>query len=311
MPRLDPRVYRRDDADEHALVRFQMIADDLQRARLVPLARQRDIEAAGLQLEQAGQQLFVGDVGTVGGIPIAARAGVHPDPPALLRGEARQREVVQVDEAVEEVPGGVDLHREAAFGEVDLHRMRAPLQAPADLELVLAKEVVNELLARIARDPVGRIHEAQRGRRDDRLLHRNRRVALRHFEEAVRGASKSKGPVRQPRHAPDMSRREGDLEAVGHRVRHPVHGMGPEVVVLPLLAIGDDGRPRCLEPLHGVPHGGLVERVQARILGALSGEGLDELRRSRDAANRLGGNRHRALGNTVTVVLSETYGDNP
>ncbi len=34
---------------------------------------------------------------------------------ALFRGEARQREIVQVDEAVEEIAGGVDLDRGATF----------------------------------------------------------------------------------------------------------------------------------------------------------------------------------------------------
>ena len=107
---------------------------------------------------------------------------------ALLGGEARQRQVVQVDEAVEQVPGRVDLHRQPPLGEVDLHLVRALLQAAAHLGLVLAQQVVDELLARVAGDPFGRIHEAQRRRRDDRLLHRHVRVALRDVEVAVRVA---------------------------------------------------------------------------------------------------------------------------
>ena len=264
----------------------------------VPLAGQRDVEVAGLQLEQAGQQLRVVDVGAVRGIAVAARAGVHADPLRAPSAEKRDSaRLLRSMKLLSRCPEGSTFIDEAAFGEVDLHRVRALLQAAADLGLVLAQQVVDELLARIARDPVGRIHEAQRRGRDDRLLHRHRRVALRDLEEAVGVAPVAKRAVRQPRHAPDVPRREGNLEAVGRRVRQPVHGVGPEVVVLPLLAVGDDGRARRLEPLHGVADRRLVERVEARIVGALSGEGLDELRRSRDAADRLGG---------IVIARSET-----
>ena len=51
------------------------------------------------------------------------------------------------------VPGGVDLDRQPPFREVDLHLVRALSQAAADLGLVLAQQVVDELLARIAGDP--------------------------------------------------------------------------------------------------------------------------------------------------------------
>ena len=67
------------DADEDALIRLQVLADDLQDARAVPLAGQRDVEIADLQLEQAGQQLGVVDVGAVRRVAVAAGAGVHAD----------------------------------------------------------------------------------------------------------------------------------------------------------------------------------------------------------------------------------------
>ena len=41
-------------------------------------------------------------------------------------GEARQREIVQVDEAVEEMPGGIDLYRQPSFREVDLYFVTRP-----------------------------------------------------------------------------------------------------------------------------------------------------------------------------------------
>ena len=44
--RLDARIDRRDDADEDALVRLHVLPDDLQHARAVGLAGERDVEVA-------------------------------------------------------------------------------------------------------------------------------------------------------------------------------------------------------------------------------------------------------------------------
>jgi hypothetical protein len=90
-----------------------------------------------LSLEEAGQQLGVVDVGAVGGVAVAARAGVDADAPAVLGREAREGEVVQVDEAVEQLAAGVNLDGQPPLGEVDLHLVGALAQATADLRLVL------------------------------------------------------------------------------------------------------------------------------------------------------------------------------
>ena len=137
------------------------------------------------------------------------------------------------------------------------------LQAAADLGLVLVQQVVDELLAGVAGDLVGRVHEAQGRGRDDRLLHRHVGVAQGHVQVAVRVPLVAERAGRQPRHPAGVAGRERDLEAVRGRVRQPVHAVGPEVVVLPLLAVGDDRRAGGLEPLDGVPDRLLVERVQA------------------------------------------------
>ena len=49
-------------------------------------------------------------------------------------------------------PRGIDLDRQPPLGEVDLDRVRALPQAAADLGLVLVQQVVDELLAGIARE---------------------------------------------------------------------------------------------------------------------------------------------------------------
>ena len=82
-------------------------------------------------------------------------------------------------------PGGVDLDRQPTLREVDLDLVGALLQAAADLGFVLVQQVVDELLARVAGNLVGRIHEAQRRGRDDRLLHRHVGVAQGHVQVAV------------------------------------------------------------------------------------------------------------------------------
>ena len=55
--------------------------------------------------------------------------------------EAYESQVVQVDEFAQQLTAGVELHDQAALGEVDLHRVRPFGQAAADLALeVVAQE---------------------------------------------------------------------------------------------------------------------------------------------------------------------------
>ena len=61
----------------------------------------------------------------------------------------------------------------------------------------------------------------------------------------------------------------GILKPSGAVLGKPVNAVGPEVVILPLLAVGDDGRAGRFEPLDGVADGVVVERVEARIVAAL------------------------------------------
>src|SRR3984893_2478317 len=144
---LDARSDRRDYSDEDPLIRLQVFAYDFQDVLAVPLTSKRDVEISRLQAKQAGQQLCIVDVGAVRRIKIISRAGVDTDAPALLWREPRQREVVQVNEAVEKISGRVDLHGQPSFGEVDLNLVRTLFQAAPNLGFMLAQEIVNELLA--------------------------------------------------------------------------------------------------------------------------------------------------------------------
>src|SRR5581483_10329107 len=111
---------------------------------------------------QPRQQPRVVHVSAVRRAAVAARAGVHPEALNIRADEARQSKIVEMDEAAQELPRRVQLQRHAALGEIDLHAVRAAAQAAPDLGLVLADEVGDELLARIARELLARIHEAQR-----------------------------------------------------------------------------------------------------------------------------------------------------
>ena len=192
-----------------------MRPDDLQDAHPVGFARQRDVEIVGLQLEQARQEFGVVDVRAMSGIAIAARTGVDADAPAVRGREARKREVVQIDEAVEELARRIDLHRQPSFGEVDLDDMGAFLETAADLGLVLAQEIVEKGVARVALDAVGRIHQAQRGGRYDGLLHRDVGVTSRIVQEAVRVAAITERSGGEPGHATRVTGCERNPEAVG------------------------------------------------------------------------------------------------
>ena len=128
------------------------------------LARQRDIEIADLQFEQTGEQLFIRHIGAVSGIAIAARAGMNAQAQTIRRGKAAQRNVVEIDEAREQLAARINLHRKAAFGEIDLHTMRTLLQTTTYFRLVLAQQIIDELLPRIVRKAFRWIHQAQCGR---------------------------------------------------------------------------------------------------------------------------------------------------
>ena len=56
-----------------------------------------------------------------------------------------KREIVQIDEAVQQLAGRIDLDRQPSFREVDLHLVRTLLQAAANLGLVLVQQIVDEL----------------------------------------------------------------------------------------------------------------------------------------------------------------------
>ena len=111
---------------------------------------------------------------------------MDPDAPTLIWGEAREGEIVQVNEAVKEMARGIDLHGQPSFGEVHLNLVRALFQAASDLGFMLAQKIVDELLARIIRNALGWVHQTQGRRRYHRLLDRHVCIAHGDIQVTVR-----------------------------------------------------------------------------------------------------------------------------
>jgi hypothetical protein len=124
---------------------------------------------------------------------------VDAEPLPLLRREALEDTVVELDEAAEELSGGIELEREPRFGEVDLDLVRAALEAASDVCLGLAEQIVDERLPRIALDPVLRVEKAERGGRDDSLFEGPGRGALTLLEVCLRIGPVAERPARQLR----------------------------------------------------------------------------------------------------------------
>src|SRR5262245_38814931 len=66
-----------------------------------------------------------------------------------------------------------------------------------------------------------------------------------------------------------------------------MNAIGPEVVILSLFAVGDDRRPRRLEPLDRVPGSVRIEGFERRV-GVTCGERFEQPRGPGNAADRLG-----------------------
>src|SRR5688572_12817649 len=98
-----------------------------------------------------------------------------------------------------------------------------------------------------------------------------------------------------------MPRRKRNLEAIGGHVRQTVHAIGPEVVILPLLAIADDRRAGRLETDHSVPDSVFVQRLERWIKPIYLSYRVDKFARSGNAANRLCWNCHRHALQTLTT----------
>ena len=66
--------------------------------------------------------------------------------------------------------GWIEFYCQPPFREIDLNFVRAFFETSANLHLMLAEQIIDEFLARVSWNIFCRIHQAERRRRDDRLL---------------------------------------------------------------------------------------------------------------------------------------------
>src|ERR1700732_110289 len=204
------------------------------------------------------------------------------------------------------MPRGIDLYRPLSFREVDLHPVRALFQAAPYLNFMLAQQVIDELLARIIWNARGWVHQAQGRGRYHRLLHRYVRVADSDIKITICAALIAKRIAREPRQSARMTVCEEDSESVGGRVRKTMHTVRREIVITPLFAVGNNRRARGLKPLNRISNGLFVERSEAGILTLAPRDSLDQINRSWDTADWLGGYRDsRRLGHIYRLAQSQ------
>ena len=77
---------------------------------------------------------------------VCARASVYPNSLSLFGRKTFQEQIVQVDEAIQEAPSGVQLDLQPPFREIYLHDVCPLLQATADLALLLKQERIEVFL---------------------------------------------------------------------------------------------------------------------------------------------------------------------
>src|ERR1044072_696754 len=94
-------------------------------------------------------------------IDVTTRTCMHANSHTLLAVESRQGQVIKVDEALQQISGGIDFDSQSCFGEVDLDLVRALEQTSANLGFVLAQQVFYELVAWVTGDLFRWVHETK------------------------------------------------------------------------------------------------------------------------------------------------------
>jgi hypothetical protein len=125
---------------------------------------------------------------------------------------------------VQHTLGRVQLERQPALGEAQLHGGGTGVQALPDVGLGLVGQVGEERLPRVAVDPVGRVQQAQRGRRDHRLLDRPVGQSLRLGQVGHREAAVAERARGEPGQLPGVPVGERMTTPSGANASTPVSG---------------------------------------------------------------------------------------
>ena len=271
-----------------------MFLDDAEDSRAVGLARKLDVEGPGVQLEQHGEQLCVVHVQAVRRIHVPARTRVNADTPSFILRESLDHCVVEVDEGPQHLLRRIELERQPSLREVDLDDVGSLAEAFPDVGHRLTHEILEERLLRVTPDSLLRVKEAQSRGGDHRLLDGNLRIPLGPVEVRRSIGLVPERPRGQAWQLTGVAIGEGDGNAVGREVLESLDRVGGEAG-LGLLSVADDGGSGLLESVDGVPDGRVVQLPEL-LFGAPAliefPDTAQELRRSRNAADWLGGYGH-------------------
>src|SRR5580658_7622747 len=152
------------------------------------------------------------------GVVIATGTNVDADALAVLCGKSIEHLVIQRNKVSKQSAQGVKLQRQPGFSEVDLHAGCPGIERASDVQLSLIDQIREKLIARIARDRFRWVKEAERGRRYDRLLDWQLRIATRRFN--IRGGMHTitERPRSQPRQLPRMAVCKRDDHSIGREI---------------------------------------------------------------------------------------------
>lgn len=252
----------------------------------------RDMKIAYVYLEQGREQVQVVDVRTVGGVPVASRAGVNPKPGTFVVRKRFKAGIQQRHKTPEEFAGGIQFYSETPFREVDLYLVRARVQAPAHFADVFTNEVRQESFTRIMLDTVRRVDQAEERRRNNRLFDSSPGQFQSSFEVPIGTFSIAKGTLRQSRQLPGMSIGKPDFHAVRSKVFGSVQAIEGETAVFALLAVADDGRTRLLESVYGICGRPIRDSMKLLLADPAFAErffGADQFLRAWNGTDGLGG----------------------
>jgi hypothetical protein len=91
------------------------------------------------------------------------------------------------------------------------------------------------------------------------------------------------------------------FEPIWCDIRHPIDTVSPEILVLSLLAIGDNGGARGLKLLDRVPNGFDIKRFQTLMPAAASSDCFKQFQRAWNTPDRLGRNDHGSIRDILRI----------
>src|ERR1700734_852166 len=98
-----------------------------------------------------------------------------------------------------------------------------------------------------------------------------------------------------------MSGREWQFEPIRRNIWQPLDAVSGEILVLSLLAVGDNGRACGLQLLDRIPDSFVVKFFQDRVRTAVPSDCTKQFQRSWNTPDRLGRNDHSNMFDILRI----------